>query len=56
LTSLVAPVLGYEILAPQDTLEIKALEVSSCRIFFAGYFLGQFLLSTAFHPETQVQI
>jgi hypothetical protein len=37
LTSLVAPVLVYEISAPQDTLNIKeTLEVSSCRIFSWG--------------------
>lgn len=39
LTSLVAPVLGYEISAPQDTLDIKkSLKVFSCKDFFLGDF------------------
>jgi len=37
LTSLVAPVLGYGISAPQDTLDMKeTVEVSSYRIFSWG--------------------
>ena len=41
LMSLVAPVLGYEISAPQGTLDIKKTpKISICKIFLEGFLLN----------------
>ena len=43
LMSLVAPVLGYEISAPQGTLDIKKTpKISICKIFLGGFLLNSF--------------